>query len=257
MARLNLICHGMMLFVEGDKSLNILVPEIDQHDFRIGSPGGTSCGPFPVELPSARYDLTGIAPGSAGGLQSLDPGQHLLLHADKFTVVGRPRITIAAPKPNRVHLFRQVRPSEGSTADVIFGNVPRDTALGEPDVLHDIIALIFEGIADGTTVAFGTVQSHVLSDAAPTNICVYSQVGPSSMPNDTGTRARHDTGLNALLELRDGRHPEFMLSAVGEAATHTGPIPDGINRCNLFSLFELAHFTTDGTGCSSAFVLSR
>lgn len=254
MAQLNLICHGMMLFVEAEGSLDILVPVIEEHDYRIGSPTGTECGPYPAELAAGRYQVTGLPSGGAG-LSGLNPDQHLLLHREKFDIVRAEHIAISIPKPSRVRLFRRVGPPETDVAGIIFGNVPRDTAFGVPTSIHDVIALIYEGIPDGTTVRCGGVRSDVVRDSAPTNICVYSQVGPKSMPEDTGNRPRHETGLNDLLVLRSGRHPDFMLSAVGAADPHTGTIGDGIDKCDLFSLFELAHFTTDGTGCSSAFVL--
>src|SRR5882762_247187 len=151
MAQLNLICHGMMLFVEGETTLDILVPDIEDHDFRLGSPAGMSCGPFPEDLPAGHYDLTNLPAASGQGTARLSPDQHLLLHRDKFTIVRHERISISAPKPSRIRLFRSVKPDGGkSTADVIFGNVPRDTALGEPTVLHDVVALIYDGLADGT-----------------------------------------------------------------------------------------------------------
>jgi hypothetical protein len=258
MAQLNLICHGMMLFIEGKTTFDILVPDIKEHDFRIGSPGGMECGPFPADLPSGHYDLTGIANTSGQGLASLAPDQHLLLHRDKFTIVRRERIAISVPKPSRVRLFRTVRPDNGQrTADVIFGNVPRDTALGEPTVLHDVIALIYDGLAEGTTVRFNDVLTHVLDGAAPTNVNVYAQAGPGAIPHNRETSPHHETGLNDLLQLVGGKHPDFMLSKVGKAAAETGSQVDGIGPCDMASLSELSDSLTSGTGCSSAFVLMR
>jgi hypothetical protein len=257
MAQFNLICHGMMLFVENERDVDILMPQIDEHDYRIGSPGGLECGPFPVELPRGHHDVTGIAVDERRGLGALHPDQHLLLHRDKFNIVRAERVSVTIPKPSRVRLFRPLAPKDKPVSEVIFGHVDRATALGAPSHLHDVVVLIYDDLEAGSTVRIGGLRSETLGDGKVTNVCIYSQVGPTSMPVDSGTRARHATGLNDLLELHDGRHPDFMLSAVSESAKPKGMPGDGIERCHLANLFDLAHFTTDGTGCSSAFVLRR
>jgi hypothetical protein len=252
MAQLNVICHGMMLFVEGKTRMDILMPHIDEHDYRIGAPVGRSCDPYPEPLPDGAYEFD--FPGGGSGLDDLDGNQHLLLHANKFKVIRRERISIGLPKPNRVRGFRLIGPPY---TDAVLGTVPHENVLGVPHYIADVVAFIYEGIPGGTRLRFGGVFDTVVDEQRPANICLYSQIGPNSAA-DTGDPIKHRTGLNDLLEiLSSAKAPDFELSAIGKAPPHIGDIGDGIDRCDLFSLFELAHFVTDGTGCSSGFVVGR
>jgi hypothetical protein len=258
MAQLNLICHGMMLFVEHETGMDILVPKIDHHDYALGSPSGTPCKQSVGDLPPGLYTLSGDFSANGGGLDTIDPNDHLLLHADKVNIVRAEHIAISTPKPDRVRMFRPIGPPDVNIATTVMGSVPRDTVLAIPTFVHDVVAFVFDGIPDGSEVTFGSLFTAVVRDGAPTNLCVYAQIGPESTPADPKMPTRHETGLNDLLKLvSSSRPPDFMLSAVAEAPEHAGPLPEGIDECSLKSLFELVGFTTSGTGCSPAFVLRR
>lgn len=261
MASLNLICHGMMLFVNERDRIDILIPLIAQHDYRIGDPART---PPPVAdnletLASGQYRLTGPATRNGQALLDVNPRTQLILHRERFDLKPtEAHVRIEAPQPDRVRLFREIdlsKPDHEGQLPNIFGSTPTDVAFAEPRVLHDVVVLGYDSVPDGTSVGVSDVFTVTARDGAPANICIYSQVGPLSRPKDPGSPVRHETGLNDLLVFHDDRrNPDFRLSAVRDADDAPEPIGDGMSAVHMSSLFELKAFTTSGTGCTAGFI---
>lgn len=269
MPRFNIICHGMMLFVDEGQDIRILMPRVDAHEYAFGNPEAENetkpCGPYPGALPLAEYTLKGPSrlddPKPLSGL--FDCNKYLMLRKEQFDIVpddGVFRLWIPKPAEDVV-LLRPVP----RTTDLIGTGTPKEACLKhDPDYVHDVVVFTYE-VDEGTEITIAPwYKGKVGADWL--NLCLYSQTGRSST-NAALVKARlrkceetapHPTGLNDLLRMRvGGKRPTLALSRIGCAAGPKAYTKLGIGVCQLKSLMELAYpkelrIRTDPGGCAGA-----
>jgi hypothetical protein len=253
MTRFNLVCHGMMLFIDRTDHVTILIPTVDSHLYKFGSPTSVQgvCQVALSDLPAGAFQLTGPIASQkslAGMVASKD---HLLLRQNSFTPVNAAaRNVIDIPMPDLVRLYRPVEVQDKTAT--IFGDTPTSAALEVPAFLHDVVCFSYTTLPDNTLVSLGNLFQVTPSSVGAT-LCIYAQD-----VNNTGPDIPHETGVNNLLQTARGVVPNFNLSRVGDADGPPEPAPEtGLDRCQLRNLIELQNdiSRTGRTGCTAAFLV--
>jgi hypothetical protein len=270
-ARFNLICHGMMLFVEEDTHIQILIPRIDEHQVRYGVPvrvvdpvtqkascqDGTAAT---IPIPEGSWELasTGIQPGTAALSELMSPIHHVCIKSSAVTVqAGAEMVALRVPKPHDVFEYRAV----DVTGRNILGTVPESAVVKKPRRVHDVVCLSYVNLADDTVINVGNWFSAKVGFAGMAwqgkffpdvmSLCIWSQ-SAKPMANS------HRTGLNDFLSI-NGAPTDLELSRIGQADDTPPAVSphlkiDGCQLRNLAELFGEAH-ATDFTGCGSATVV--
>jgi hypothetical protein len=249
MPRFNLICHGMMLFLEDDDQfIRICLPSIPGHAYAQGLPAQNDPQPDPVlpkglhTLPAGNFVLSGLTPVNRPLREMISPVDNLVLRKTKLQAIPEySRTTIRVPKPHVIRPFRTVE-----VDDDVFGGTDPGVAMERPSMLHDVLALGYCNVPETTVISIGDWFTSTVGKN-DIHLCIYSQT-------PTELAVPHPTGLNDIMvEKSTGRHPLLQLSMVGKL---DGP-PDKvaitpIDISYLLSLFELSGEATDETGCTPA-----
>ncbi len=257
MPRFNLICHGMMLHVAAGRTIRILIPPVDVHSYKYGSPSlipskdphlPSTCSGSEVlqDLPTGTFQLTG-PPASAKHLHDiLSEKLNLLVRRSEYEIVdSKARTIIEAPAPDHVRTFR---PVELHDTD-IFGETNVAVAYGRPHTVHHCICFSW---LNTTEVAIGDwYKLTVPSNGA--SLCIYAQSASETTP-------QHVTATNDLMvQTGTGKNPTFFMSQIGkEDGPHDPAEHTGITRCHLMNLIELGKKQLNRTSpgsCGPTFVL--
>lgn len=214
MARLNLICNGMMLFNEVDpQHVQIVIPDITGHVRKF-------CGdPKPaqdklVDLPIGGYQLQGPT-ATAGALRTLiSPDRYLIVRKDTVTFDQAAAAAVSAivtvPMPPLVRLFRASEPTAS-----VFGNTPVTAAFARPRIHHDIVVFSYVNLPAGINLTIQPQAGPPLATTTPAagdivNWVLYSTEKAPLI----GGAPPHVTALNDLLIL-NAAHTDFSLSGIG------------------------------------------
>lgn len=258
MARFNLICHGMMLFVEEGDYIRIRIPEIEgkAHDYKYGDPAPESEGPCDIrrlkDLPKTvelKLEISGYKAPTGALRYVLSAKDHLMVKTTAAEPYGTARTEIRIPKPNVIRGFRPVELYSRN----VFGCTHTNVAIAEPTVLHDALMFSYLDLADRTQVGMSSYSTSLKYPGA--TLCVYSQDTSSS----GGTE--HPTAINDLLWLKSASpgHPDFQLSDIGQpdGPPSMNPAKTAIHTCHVCNLKEMGKgtFQTDATGCVGAFLV--
>lgn len=248
----------MMLFVAAGRTVRILIPRVDEHAYKYGSPSlipaadphlPSTCSGAEVlqDLPPGTVQLTG-PPSSAKHLHDLLSAKlNLLVRHSEFEVVdSKARTIIEVPAPDHARTFL---PVEVQDAD-IFGETNTAVAYGKPHTIHECICFSW---INATEVSIGDWYKLTVPANGAT-LCIYAQ-------SLTGGRPAHPTTTNDLMiQPGTGQNPAFNLSQVGK---HDGPSDPaehtGITRCHLLNLIELGqkHVNRDAhpAACGPTFLV--
>jgi hypothetical protein len=232
MGRFNLICHGMMLFVEKDDSIDILIPEIDPHKYRMGQPvNEAGLGLKEIALGFTEIKVPGA---SFTGAMSriLNFRNNLVLRSSAISVCGTARRVIRVPKPDRVREFRAAE-----VGDDVFGTVDPSCSFEKPFLLHEAACLSYLNVPEGESVMIPDSGSTISLDAdAGVSWCIYAQ------PEEPETRPHPTSQLNDLLCIArtSNTHADFQLSIETPGDEDYAPARGlGIDQTHLSSLIEL------------------
>jgi hypothetical protein len=233
MARLNLICNGMMLFHEvGDGTLQIVIPSIEGHIRKYGS------HPEPAQnlltdLPVGLYALNGPTSSGAALRSLMNPDQYLMLNKKLVSVNLEAAALVSAivtvPMPTLIRLHRASEPT-GS----VFGSPAMQAAAhAVPTIHHDVVVLSYLNLPAGMNIALGSLISETATTDGIFNWVLYST---EAEPLRGG--AAHSTGaLNNLL-IFQGAPTDFALSAIGpkDSPHATG---SGMSHLHMSAYHEL------------------
>jgi len=247
----------MMLFVAAGRTIRILIPPVNEHSYKYGSPSlipstdphlPSACSGAEVlkDLPLGVFQLTG-PPASARHLHDiLSAKLNLLVRHSEYEVVdSKARTIIEAPAPDHVRTFRHVELHDTD----IFGETNIAVAYGRPHTIADCIAFSW---LNASEVSIGNWYKETIP-ANGASLCIYAQ-------SDSDTTPHHVTSINDLLvQTGTGKNPAFNLSQVGkDDGPHDPAEQTGITRCHLMNLIELGrkqmNRTTPG-GCGPTFLL--
>jgi len=237
MARLNLICNGMMFFNEVGNQLEIVIPDIQGHVRKF------CADPQPakdrlVDVSVGEYQLNVPGGNTARLADLLDSSGYVTLDGNKVTFKRDVAKNISAiftvPKPSVIRLFRASEPLAGFD---MLGNC-KSTVVHTPTVAHDIVVLSYKDIPEGTAVSIGPSRRTPLATATLlpfsfVNWILYSnEISPFALPmelspaldealNKALAPMRHATPLNTFLEVKavSGMTPSattLTLSGIGK-----------------------------------------
>lgn len=249
MIRFNFICHGMMLFVERSGHIEILLPKIDEHDYKQGQPDRED-DLLTIEE-GESWELTGPTSGSQKMSDLISTRDHLCLSARKFEAVpGNARNAVKIPIPDRV---RGYRPVEVDASLFGKGSKPSD-AMAQPLLLHDVICFSYLSYDKVRLTSSKGKRVAVPLGELGGSWCLYSQ--------PTRFERVHDIGnMNALLRRRSNQAaPDFRLARplAADKAPHPAKLK-GFSRTHLLNLYEINNpiFSgeTEPGGCSGDFLL--
>ena len=257
MARLNLICNGMMLFNEQeDGTVQIIVPDICGHLRKFcGVPNPTQS--TMMDLPTAAYDLIVPVKHKVSLRSMLSPEHYLFLDNSVVSLdqaaAAKVSAIVTVPMPSLVRLFRASEPS----GSVFGGTIPK-AAFARPGVHHDIVVFSYCDLSAGTKVAMGVngnppLAVATLSDTDILNWIVYST---EEYALAIGAPPHSTDALNNLLTF-DGQKTDFSLSGIGKKdGAHSTGI--GIMEVHMSAIHELPKlmggptslFVSGDLGCS-------
>ena len=259
MTRFNLICHGMMLFIEEGDQVRILIPQVDTHAYKFGSPQSVQgvCQGTLNDLPTGSFTMTGPVSSGRKLTDMVSSKDHLMLHQESFDIAETTaRNTIVIPKPDLVRLYRPVEVLDQTST--VFGGADTKVALEVPTFLHDAVCFSYTKLPDATVVSIGTwfqvTPAQVDPQGRGSTLCIYAQD-----TNDSGPDVPHVTAINGFLQPKAGGLANFNLSRVGEADGGPDTLASDtvVDRCQLRNLIELKGSIsfTSRTGCTGAFVV--
>jgi hypothetical protein len=250
MVRFNLICHGLMWFVEEGDKIRILIPEIPPHSYLHGP---IKLGlPHLIALnPGEDFTLDGIPDRNVPLRDLVNAGSMLVLDKSQFDVLSdRRRNSYVIPKPDLIRLFRAAE-----VLPTIFGKTPTSTALAVPVLSHDVVCFSYLQTSGPVSIKKGTSTVATFSGTEPVSWNLYAQpTKPESEPHDI-------TPMNEMLWLRaTGNHPDYRLSIPFACDEAHGVAPKkGMDRTHLRNLAELHNSTeapeTDRVGCHGGFIV--
>jgi hypothetical protein len=212
MARLNLICNGMILFNQlDDRRVEIVIPTVAGHVRSFCSedvPTQTNLSPVPV----GSYSLAGPT-ATPGSLRDLIETKHYLVLKQNVVAFDRPQAVatsaiITVPMPPSIRLFRASEPAGDGLGP--FGSTDPQVAYAVPRLYHDVVVFCYPDVPAGTTVSIDPLASVVAGETEAINWIFYS-TDRSAVTEDSGP---HVTSLNDLLTV-NGRKTDFSLSAIG------------------------------------------
>jgi hypothetical protein len=227
-----------MLFVAAGRTIRILIPPVDGHSYKYGSPSlipstdphlpSTCSGAEALQdLPAGAFQLTG-PPASAKHLQDvLSAKQNLLVRHSEFEVIdSKARTIIEAPAPDHARTFRHI---ELQDAD-IFGETNPAVAYRKPHTISECICFSWMNAAE---VSIGEWYKLTVP-ANGASLCIYAQ-------GLTDATLQHPTTSNDLMvQPGTGKNPAFNLSRIGKSDGPRDPAEHtGITRCHLLTLSEL------------------
>lgn len=218
MARLNLICNGMMLFNEVRDYLQIVIPDIPGHVRKF------CANPLPaqdvlVDVPVGDYNLSLPGVNKARLADLLDSTGYITLDGNKvaFQEAEARKISavITVPKPNIIRLFRASEPLPGFD---MLGNC-KQSVTRVPTVAHDIVVLSYKEILDGTAIGIEPRVGAALATAKLTPFSTVNWMLYSNEINafplkldfanvsdadfeDALAPLRHPTPLNTFLQVK-------------------------------------------------------
>jgi len=246
MIRFNLICHGLMWFVERGQEIEILIPEITPHSYFHGPPNGR----IPIH-PGEDFRVDGVTAGTTP-LRELVCAKHALLVKGSHVTTqnNNRRNGFFIKKPDRVRLFRGAE-----ITDAIFGTTPRDTAMATPTLSHEVVCFSYFGVPGDVVISRGATVVARLQHATATSWCVYAQpTAPEPAPHDI-------SAMNRLLRVNStGQPPDYQLSFpfTSDKSHDIGGVK-GFGKSHLMNLVELSTspgpFETDDVGCHAGFVV--
>lgn len=245
MVRFNLICHGLMWFVEEGRYIHILIPEIPPHAYFHGHPNGR------IPIPSgADFSIEGVTEG-ATPMRDLVCARHALLVKRSQVAVqaGSRRNRFIIERPHLVRMFRAAEVS-----DALFGTTPRDTAMAVPAFSHEVVCFSYFGSAGDVIIKNGSTVVETLR-GTHNSWCIYAQpTTPEPAPHDI-------TAMNRLLRVNStGQPPNYQLSFpfTSDKSHDIGGVK-GFGKSHLMNLVELSAnpgpFETDDVGCHAGFVV--
>lgn len=248
----------MMLYVAAGRTIRIMIPPVDEHSYKYGSPYLIPAADphLPSErtgtevlqdLPAGTFQLTGPHP-SARNLQDFVSANHnLVVRRSEFDVVdSKARTIIEAPAPDHVRTFR---PIELLDTD-IFGETSTAVAFQSPHTISECICFSW---LNATEVAIGNWYKLTVP-ASGASLCVYAQGLGYTTPQP------HSTTTNDLMvQTGTGKNPAFNLSRVGNGdGPHHPAEHTAVSSCHLLTLTELAenHVNRHPPGyCGPTFLL--
>jgi len=214
MARLNLICNGMMLFDEiDDHTVQIVIPNISGHVRRFckdPKPAQNVLEPLAV----GAYSLSGPPPTATPLRDLINPDRYLVLKqgvVELDMAAAQPVSAIVrVPKPSYTRLFRASEPT-GS----VFGDTSTDTAFAIPTIHHDVVVFSYVDLPPDTVLTLerqtgGPLASVTTQADEIINWVLYS-TEQAPLP---GGSDPHATEFKTILKV-DGQATDFSLSAIG------------------------------------------
>jgi hypothetical protein len=226
-SRLNLICHGMMLFVEeSSQMMSICIPTVGTHEHLFG---------VLDESDPSKATLQGLSRGSyaMGGMIARSAPLATLFGANNYLLLKKSAVTldralldsesaiITVPKPSLVRFFRPAEPTLN-----VFGSTPVSIAKSVPSVLHDVVVLSYLRIPDGTDITIEGAGTTLFSARSAPDKTINWSLYSSDATAPAAAGAGHETTLNRYLKDKStSRQTSLILSAYG---AKDGPPDTGI-----------------------------
>ncbi len=254
MQRFNLVIHGMMLLVDGeDDFVDILIPEVDPHDYQHGRPHGRP--PQVQDLRAiyrgTKWEVTGPKPGQTPLCQLISSDDMVLLDPEKVSVSDQP--VFAKYRVPRPDVVRHYRASE--VTQTMLEGMNLAGAKGAPKRLHEIVVLSYLHVGDHVDIIDITGRRSELlrrlDDTMAESWGIYAEpaVLPEFMEHPT-------TNMDNLLVDKAGDPQKLNLS---HPDAIDGPLEPhsviGLDKTMLLTLYELNNPNVGenggSTGCSS------
>jgi hypothetical protein len=261
MPTVNVICHGMMLFVEQPFHIDILMPEVKEHEYKCGTvdPANPSLDHL-IEVVPGVYALRGLPHVDVPAKFSCDDCKKaLVLKGPRLNPVPeQARIWIQIPRPNGIKVFNtsSVNPPD------IFGSVDPNCALNKVTSVSEVVVFHYCDVPNTkvsvlTEIGSKEYAGRVLSRDEVFNFCLYAQEYDARVTN-------HTAGTNSVMQLAGmAKHPDFKLTNIRTPKVDDGYRHWGIYKCQFLCLDDLDSKidkqhrrynleTADRTGCSSS-----
>ena len=239
--RLNVVFHGMMLFVEEKDHIDVLIPKFDfnVHEFRHGRPGEGDPG---VLAPNQDWTLQGPT-SSNKTMADLVPAHCALMIRQSMMacVPGKKRNCFSVPTPDVIRLYRGMEVNRK-----IFGHEDPDSiAFGKrvPGLVHDAVVFSYLNCGDSPCLISGAERIDFPGNRPlqMDNWCIYAE--PSKME-----KTAHDVSpMLSLMEFRVaagvelvGKNPRLDLSYPAPVDGYLTPAgTTGIDVVHLKNLYEI------------------
>jgi hypothetical protein len=255
MPTVNVICHGMMLFVEQPFHIDILMPEVKEHEYKWGTvdPAKPGRDKLDVVKPGV-YALRGVPPvDKPEKFNCQDCKKALVLKGQRFgPVPEQARIWLQIPRSKGIKVFNSTRVN---AADIL-GSVDPNCALNPVNSVSEVVVFHYENVPDTTVLMVTEVGKQeysgpVLKGNIVFNFCLYAQEYEAKVMN-------HTAGTNSVMQLAGtAKHPDFKVTNISSPNVPNGYRPWGIYKRQFLSLEDLdgknsLYLEADRTGCSSS-----
>jgi len=242
MPSLNVICHGMMLFVERPFHIDILMPEVKEHEYMWGTVEANSdtCTQHLEDICPGVYALRGAGPAAnPEKFSSSNCKQAFVLKGQKIdTIPELARVWLQIPRPNHIRTFNPF-----SVGSEVFGSVDQSVALNPVASVCDIVVFRYtdlrrdfhlRAVTEGGCVAKAFSEGCLVAEDCVFNLCLYAEEGsPTKIHNPTA-------GNNSLMHLAGtSKHPDFNLLNIDPDPPVCGFSPWGIDVCQFKRLDEI------------------